>query len=193
MTTTSAYTKTPNYTITLASDTFVYAVTGEIDTVKRARGQVGQFDEQFENLVHARLGHFSIDHINASVKHVRGIERQLCRTHPSCRACMIGGARKPSTKFSATRQYSYYGECIASALCEMPTSTPFGFRYMLCFYDLATKYLEVYYLRNATAAKVQNCLKLFLADNHRYLSGRAVIWLSDNGSEFFEKNLDVFL
>eukprot|EP00965_Chrysotila_dentata_P042813 1421126-Pleurochrysis_carterae.AAC.1 len=33
-----------NYTVTLASDTFVYAVTGENDTVERARGQVGQFD-----------------------------------------------------------------------------------------------------------------------------------------------------
>eukprot|EP00965_Chrysotila_dentata_P054296 1800562-Pleurochrysis_carterae.AAC.1 len=63
---------------------------------------------------------------------------------------------------------------------------------MLCFYDLATKYLEVYYLSNATAAKVQNCFK-FLADNHRFLSERAVTWLTDNGSEFLEKNLDAFL
>eukprot|EP00965_Chrysotila_dentata_P180357 5954721-Pleurochrysis_carterae.AAC.1 len=62
----------------------------------------------------------------------------------------------------------------------MPNSSPFGFRYMLCFYDLmATKYLEVYYLRNATAAKVQNCFKTFLTDNQRYLSGRAVTWLTD--------------
>eukprot|EP00965_Chrysotila_dentata_P050187 1662614-Pleurochrysis_carterae.AAC.1 len=53
---------------------------------------------------------------------------------------------------------------------------------MLCFYDLAIKHLEVYYLRNATAAEVQNWFKTFLADNHRYLSGRAVIWLTDNGS-----------
>eukprot|EP00965_Chrysotila_dentata_P044512 1480076-Pleurochrysis_carterae.AAC.1 len=66
---------------------------------------------------------------------------------------MIGGAHKPSAKQPITRQYSYYGECIASALCEMPTSSSFGARYMLCFHDLATKYLEVYYLRNATAAE----------------------------------------
>eukprot|EP00965_Chrysotila_dentata_P054341 1802947-Pleurochrysis_carterae.AAC.1 len=66
---------------------------------------------------------------------------------------MIGGARKPSTKQPTSRQLSYYGECIASDLCDMPTSSPFGFRYMLCFYDLATKYLKVYYLRNATAAE----------------------------------------
>eukprot|EP00965_Chrysotila_dentata_P095883 3168975-Pleurochrysis_carterae.AAC.1 len=75
----------------------------------------------------------------------------------------------------------------------MPTSSPFGFRYMQCFYDLATKYLEVYYLRNAAAAEVQNCFKTFLADNHHYLSRRAVTWLTDNGSEFFENKLDVFL
>eukprot|EP00965_Chrysotila_dentata_P011822 387750-Pleurochrysis_carterae.AAC.1 len=75
----------------------------------------------------------------------------------------------------------------------MPTSSPFGFRYMLCFYNLATKYVEVSYLRNATAAAVQNIFKAFLADNQRYLSGRAVTWLTDNGSEVFEKNLDAFL
>eukprot|EP00965_Chrysotila_dentata_P046919 1557461-Pleurochrysis_carterae.AAC.1 len=69
-----------NYIVTLASDTFVYAVTGENNTVERMRGQVGQFDGQFKDLVHARLGHFSIDRINASVKHVRDIERQLRRT-----------------------------------------------------------------------------------------------------------------
>eukprot|EP00965_Chrysotila_dentata_P087523 2889092-Pleurochrysis_carterae.AAC.1 len=67
---------------------------------------------------------------------------------------MIGGARKPSTKQPTSRQYSCYGECIASDLCEMPTSTPFGLRYMLYFYDLATKYLEVCYLPNATTAEV---------------------------------------
>eukprot|EP00965_Chrysotila_dentata_P149551 4938483-Pleurochrysis_carterae.AAC.1 len=73
---------------------------------------------------------------------------------------MIGGARKPSTKQPTSRQFiSYYGECTANDLCEMPTSLPFGFRYMLCFYDLATKYLEVYFLRNATAAEFENCFK----------------------------------
>eukprot|EP00965_Chrysotila_dentata_P159116 5256226-Pleurochrysis_carterae.AAC.1 len=36
----------------------------------------------------------------------------------------------------------------------MPTSSPFGFRYVLCFCDLATKYLEVYYLRNAPGCEI---------------------------------------
>eukprot|EP00965_Chrysotila_dentata_P164991 5447718-Pleurochrysis_carterae.AAC.1 len=76
------------------------------------------------------------------------------------------------------RQFSYYGECVASDLSEMPTSPPFGYGFdMLCFYDLATKYLET-----------------FFADNNRYVSGRrAVTWLTGNGSKFFEKNLDAFL
>eukprot|EP00975_Prorocentrum_lima_P012592 2670330-Prorocentrum_lima.AAC.1 len=75
----------------------------------------------------------------------------------------------------------------------MPVSSPFGFRYMLCFYDLATKYLEVYYLRTATAAEVKASFEQFLADNRRHLKDRAVTWLTDNGSEFFEKNLEAFL
>eukprot|EP00965_Chrysotila_dentata_P087732 2896812-Pleurochrysis_carterae.AAC.2 len=112
--------------VTLSSDkNFVFAMTNEIDTVERAKGQVGQF--QFEKLVHARLGHFSIDRITASVNHVRGIEKQLHHAHPSCRACMIGGTRKPFTKRPTSRQFCYYGECIASDLCEMPTSSSFGF------------------------------------------------------------------
>eukprot|EP00965_Chrysotila_dentata_P047862 1587606-Pleurochrysis_carterae.AAC.1 len=45
---------------------------------------------------------------------------QLRHTRPNCRACMIGGARKPSTKQPTLRQFSYYGECIAGDLCEMP-------------------------------------------------------------------------
>eukprot|EP00965_Chrysotila_dentata_P121352 4012203-Pleurochrysis_carterae.AAC.1 len=57
----------------------------------------------------------------------------------------------------------------------MPTSSPFGFRYMLSFHDLVTKYLDVYYLRNATAAEVQNCFETFLADNHRNLSSKALL------------------
>eukprot|EP00965_Chrysotila_dentata_P224458 6194188-Pleurochrysis_carterae.AAC.5 len=58
----------------------------------------------------------------------------------------------------ASRLNSYYGECIAASdLCKMPISSSFVFRYMLCFYDLATKYLELYYLRNAIDTEVQNC------------------------------------
>eukprot|EP00965_Chrysotila_dentata_P089386 2951580-Pleurochrysis_carterae.AAC.1 len=75
----------------------------------------------------------------------------------------------------------------------MSNSSPFGFRYMLCSYDLPTRYLEVYHLRNTAAAEVQDCFKTFVADKHRYLSGRAVTWLTNNGCEFFEKNLDAFL
>eukprot|EP00965_Chrysotila_dentata_P067424 2231323-Pleurochrysis_carterae.AAC.1 len=101
--------------------------------MKRSSVRGGELVNSMGNskiLIHARLGHFSIDRINASVKQVRGIEKQLRHTHPNWRACMIGGACKPSTKQPTSRQFSYYGECIASDLCEMPTSLPFGFRYM---------------------------------------------------------------
>eukprot|EP00965_Chrysotila_dentata_P162418 5364299-Pleurochrysis_carterae.AAC.1 len=56
-----------NYTVRLVSDLLVYMVTNENDTVERAMGQEGRFKQ----LVHARLGHFSIKRINASNKHVR--------------------------------------------------------------------------------------------------------------------------
>eukprot|EP00965_Chrysotila_dentata_P146393 4833880-Pleurochrysis_carterae.AAC.8 len=37
---------------------------------------------------------------------------------------------------------------------------------------------------------VQDCSNTFLADNHHhYLYGRAMTWLAENGSEFFEKSL----
>eukprot|EP00965_Chrysotila_dentata_P191285 6174418-Pleurochrysis_carterae.AAC.1 len=40
-----------NCTAALASDTFVYAVTGKNDTVELLRGQVGQFDGRFEKIL----------------------------------------------------------------------------------------------------------------------------------------------
>eukprot|EP00965_Chrysotila_dentata_P172403 5689158-Pleurochrysis_carterae.AAC.1 len=73
-----------------------------------ARGYSNSFD--------VRLGQFSIDRIDASVKDVRGIEKQLRHTHSNCRACMIGGARKLSTKQPTFRQFSYNGQRIASDL-----------------------------------------------------------------------------
>eukprot|EP00965_Chrysotila_dentata_P009846 321359-Pleurochrysis_carterae.AAC.2 len=36
----------------------------------------------------------------------------------------------------------------------MPTSSTFGFRYMLRSYDLATKFFEIYYMLNASAAEI---------------------------------------
>eukprot|EP00965_Chrysotila_dentata_P082441 2721305-Pleurochrysis_carterae.AAC.1 len=86
------------------------------------RGKLG--NSAIQKSCHARLGHFSIDRINVSVKHIRGIKKHLRHTHPNCRACMIGGARKQSTKQPISRQFSYYGKCIASDLCGMPTSLP---------------------------------------------------------------------
>eukprot|EP00965_Chrysotila_dentata_P215716 6188944-Pleurochrysis_carterae.AAC.3 len=59
-----------NYSVMLSSDIVVYVVTNENTTIERAKGQVGQF----ESLVHAPLGHFSIDNINACANHARGIE-----------------------------------------------------------------------------------------------------------------------
>ena len=144
-------------------------------------------------LLHARLGHASYDRINASKPHVHGLPDSL--PQQPCPACHTGGARAPSIRNKVTtRVHKYFGECIASDLCEMPaTSTPFHFRYMIAFYDLATKYLDIYYLRTATAAEVRACFELFLANNHKYLRNRAITWLTDNGSEFFERNLDKFL
>eukprot|EP00965_Chrysotila_dentata_P090059 2972208-Pleurochrysis_carterae.AAC.1 len=87
-----------NYPVMLASDTFVYVVTNESDTVERARGQVGQF----ENLVHADLAS-AISPSIASTLLSNTCKKQLRHTHPNCRARMIGGARKPSTKQPTSR------------------------------------------------------------------------------------------
>eukprot|EP00965_Chrysotila_dentata_P080343 2650602-Pleurochrysis_carterae.AAC.2 len=121
------------------------------------------------------------------------MKKQLRHTHINGRACIIGGTRKPSTKRPTSRHYSHYGKCMASDFCDMPTSSPFGFDYILCFYDLATKYLEVCYLRNASDAdSVKSSFKPSSLTITALPLGHVVTWFADNGSKFFEKKLDSF-
>ena len=174
-----------NYTIP-----YVHAVSTQQFDANSASTRTDKAPPSSE-LLHSRLCHFSYDKINASKDHVRGLPHSLPRS--DCRACTTGGTRAPTVSTSTTRQYKYFGERVASDLCEMPVSTPFGFKYFISFYDLATKYLNVYYLRHGNAEEVQACFELFLADNKRYLKGKAVTWFTDNGSEFHEKNLTAFI
>eukprot|EP00965_Chrysotila_dentata_P262574 6214611-Pleurochrysis_carterae.AAC.3 len=160
---------------------------GDNDSVERARGQVGQFDGQFKNVVHARHDHFSHrSHQRFFCQTCALIEKQLRHTHLDCCTCMIDGARKSSKKWPTSRQYSYHGECIASNVCKRPASSPFGFSYMLCSttWQACTSKSTFCFLRNATAAKVQDCFQTFLAGNHHHLSGRAVIWVTKTTANY---------
>eukprot|EP00965_Chrysotila_dentata_P112772 3726184-Pleurochrysis_carterae.AAC.2 len=104
-------------------------------------------------------------------------------SHSSKRSCLHDRCR---TQILHKAAYTAVVLLLRQVHCQQPLRdsnfSPFGFRYMQCFYDLATKYLKVYYLRNAIAAEVQSCFKTVFANNHRLLSGRAVTWLTDNGS-----------
>lgn len=179
-----------NYSLrTCACDDTAFAVSAE-----KPRGKQGERAGGHDtDLIHARLAHFSIDRINMTVGHAHGLDTRFPASAKPCRSCQLAGATKPPTKRPTQRTYDHYGECIASDLCEMPASSPFGFRYMLTFYDLATKFLEVYYLRTATGKEVKASFEQFLAENKRYIGNRGVTWLTDNGAEFFERNLDKFL
>ena len=176
-----------NYILRLAEPPLLSAFNAQVE---RARGP-SSIPKTRPAPVHARLAHFSYERINDSIGKVKGLSKRLQKE--SCDACFRGGSHKPPTQKSTQRRYAYFGERIASDLCKMPTSTPFGFSYMLCFYDLATKYVEIYYLRTGTADEVKACFKHFLIENKPFLKGRQVTWYTDNGSEFFEKNLDKFL
>ena len=82
-------------------------------------------------------------------------------------------------------KYTRYGQCIATDTCEFEVSTPFGFKYLVTFLDLATKYLFIYFTRTHTHSEMRNVIVQFMADAKPYLSkGHVELWFMDNGSEY---------
>ena len=80
-------------------------------------------------------------------------------------------------------KYTRYGQCIATDTCEFEVSTPLGFKYLVTFLDLATKYLFIYFTRTHTHSEMRNVIVQFMADAKPYLSkGHVELWFMDNGS-----------
>ena len=138
--------------------------------------------EQVSNeLSLSRFMNFSPDRIKASANDLTGVDI----SHLSRPLTPHAGTRKHSTQLKTRNPHAHFGSGCASDTIEFETSMPFGFRYLITFLDLATKYLAVYFLRTQTMAEVQQCYQQYTADYGRFMKlGYVELWVMDNGKEF---------
>ena len=148
------------------------------------------------DLIHARLGHFSHERIKASSNHTTGLDLSSLGNHSDCDACIRGGAKKapsPKAEIGTEPRYTYFGQKVCSDTCEMPKSTPFGFTKMVCFLDMATHHVGLYFAKTHTGEEILGCLKQWLKEHKEHLTAKGLIeWRTDNHTEFFNTSSDAF-
>ena len=135
-----------------------------------------------EDRLISRLMHFSANRIKLSAQDLTDLDVDKIRrnNHTETRV-----QRKHSARERQFSQYTFFGECVASDTIEFEVSTPFSFRYMVTFLDLATKYLACYFLRTHEMVEVRNAYNQYIADHSRFMkNGKVGLWFMDNGTEF---------
>ena len=149
------------------------------------------------DLLHNRLCHASWDRMHASGNCTTGLNLSAI-TRRSCDSCERGGSRnqKAAARNAPRRKFTRFGQRVSSDQCAMPKSTPLGFENFCLFYDLATKWLAIYFTRGHTNAEIQQCFRQYEADHKEDLlwcGGHVLEWLADNHGEFVSKDMDKFL
>ena len=83
----------------------------------------------------------------------------------------------------STKEYTYFGQSVCSDCCgEFPESLT-GMKYAVNFYDKATKYAAVYFVKALTAAQLTVCFENFCQDhNDWFRDGKTAPdeWVCDN-------------
>ena len=148
------------------------------------------------DLIHSRLSHFSHERIRASAKHTTGVDLEGLGPGNDCDSCVIGGARKAPSPAATTPEeprYTYFGQKICSDTCAMPKSSPFGFTGMVCFLDMATHYVGLYFIKSHEGGEILSCLKQWMAEHREHLTDKGLVeWRTDNATEFFNSESDNF-
>ena len=149
------------------------------------------------DLLHERLVHFSPERIWRSSEYISGLDIAPLGTPPRhnepCIHCIRGAFRGHRRQVRPPGQYSRFGQRICSDSCTMPKSTPFGYIEMYIFYDMATKYIAVYYGKTTTSAEMLLVCKQFIADHLRWMpKNRVEEWFADGGPEFKSSDLEEF-
>ena len=133
------------------------------------------------DLFFPRFMRFSIERIKRSSECITGADLSGIGRLSS----LPTSQRKHNTTVRIHNPHTYFGSGVASDTIEFETSIPFGFRYVLTFLDLATKYLAAYFMRTHTNAEVRHCFNQYMADHARFMKkGHVELWFMDNGGEF---------
>ena len=126
-------------------------------------------------MIHARLGHFSHERIRASEDHTTGVDLKHLGMHNDCDACIRGGAKKapmPKAEIGSEPRYTFFGQKVCSDSCAMPKSTPFGFTNMVCFLDMATHHVGLYFTKSHDGEEILGCLKQWLKEHKEHLTNK---------------------
>ena len=75
----------------------------------------------------------------------------------------------------------------------MPTSSPFGFTAMLCFLDMATHHVGLYFIKPHTGTEVLSALKQYMAEHRECFTDKGLLeWRTDNHGEFYNEESNLF-
>ena len=146
--------------------------------------------EDDADLIHARLGHYSVTRINKSLGH------SIDPKH--CEACALNANRKPRPKqASEPTTYTYFGQRIATDTAGPFPASPQGYTHAINFVDMYSKYSATYFLKNQDSSSVLLAVQTFVADHKHWLlnttiPGAVDEWFTDNGTEFMSDDIDTF-
>ena len=144
---------------------------------------------------HSELCHFSYERIAASAGCTTGKDlSNMVRPKELCRSCVRGGSHKQPAPAVVVCRYTRFGQRVCTDACSMPKSTPFGFEYMITFYDSATSNLAIYFTATVTNAEFQLVFRQFVADHFEDLQyGHVEEFHCDNHGQFCSADMDKFL
>jgi len=120
-----------------------------------------------DELMHNRfVGHAGAKRIKAAFKTSGYAHKHDPKDCESCKLNMRAGKNKNKTSATGT-VYTYFGDCITSdAVGLFESSLINSHKYAVCFYDRATCYPAVYFLKgkDSESESVLRALKLFMTD-----------------------------
>ena len=120
-----------------------------------------------DELMHNRFGHVGAKRIKAAFK----LSGYAHKHNPKdCESCNLNVRAGKKNKTSTTGMvYTYFGECITSnTVGPFESFLVHGYKYAVCFYNHATCYPIVYFLRGKDAESVLRALKMYV---HARLQG----------------------
>lgn len=165
---------------------------------------VNEDTDPIDSTIHSLFGHGSDKRIKRALEldDNRTLWYKKYRGHGHnrwCNACSLGGSTRPKVqhkcRHAKRKECTKFGERISSDLCDIEEESIGRHRYAICFFDNATRWLEVYFLRSKSSDEVLNALIRFqheYADRLKWNDGNVLEWHTDCGGEFESNSLDKF-
>jgi transposase InsO family protein len=142
---------------------------------------------------HQRFGHASDERLRHLVKHTTGLQL-TGNTRAFCDACALSKSRARPFPSRRTNQPTRPNEIISSDLKgPLITKGKGGYRYYITFNDLYSTWCYVDFLQSKTAAEVLQATKRFLALAANETKHKTTIFLTDNGSEYVNMDMNHYL